>query len=76
MSKKITIYTPDNIGNQVEIKHNNACILPNGNYILAKGYTGCNASHQLESSALQISRELIGDIRTEYDEFVKGLEKI
>ena len=74
--RTITIYTPDNIKKQVEVmKHNNAFILPNGSYVLAKGYTGCNPSHQLESSALQISRQLISpDIRAQYEDFVKDLE--
>lgn len=56
---KIKIYLPSDIDDKLEIiKHNNAFVLEDGNFILAKGYTGCNPSHQLESSALKIAREL------------------
>lgn len=41
--------------------HQNAFIKPDGTFYLAKGYTGCNPSHQIESSALWIGRKEIGD---------------
>ena len=67
---KIKIYLPSDIEDKLDvIRHNNAFILKDGNFILAKGYTGCNPSHQLESSALKISRELY-----EYD-FIEKYRK-
>lgn len=60
-NKKPVLYklTDINIGSGL-IKHNNAFISPDGSFYLAKGYTGCNPSHQLESSALAILRQTIG----------------
>lgn len=66
-NKKLVLYRPTDISIKSEfIKHNNAFILPDGAFYLAKGYIGCNPSHQLESSALMILREIIGyDIKKE-----------
>ena len=56
---KIKIYLPNEIDLNLDlIKHKNAFILKDGNFVLAKGYKDCNPSHQLESSALKIAREL------------------
>jgi hypothetical protein len=73
MNKKINIYLPSDIETQKGIiRHMNAFILPNGNFVLAKGYTGCNPSHQLESSALHISRYLTDtDLKKEYEEYIQ-----
>ncbi len=72
--RRTTIYSSKNIENQKkEIIHNNAFILPNGDYILAKGYTGCNPSHQLESSSLIISRDVLHkNILEEYEKYIKN----
>lgn len=43
-----------------EILHQNAFIRKDGTFYLAKGYTGCNPHHQIESSALWIGRQDIG----------------
>ena len=43
-----------------EILHHNAFIRKDGTFYLAKGYTGCNPHHQIESSALWIGRQDIG----------------
>ena len=66
-NKKLILYKSTDISIKSElIKHSNAFILPDGTFYLAKGYTGCNPSHQLESSALMILRKIIGyDIRKE-----------
>lgn len=71
---KIAIYSSKNIENQKnKIIHNNAFILPNGDYVLAKGYTGCNPSHQLESSSLIIARDVLHkNILEEYEEYIKN----
>lgn len=73
MNKKINIYLPSDIETQKgTIRHTNAFILPNGNFVLAKGYTGCNPSHQLESSALHISRHLTDtDLKKAYEEYIQ-----
>ena len=58
---KLILYKQNDINGQLKlIRRNNAFILPDGSFYLAKGYTGCNPSHQLESSALAILREKIG----------------
>jgi hypothetical protein len=68
---KLILYNQEDIMAKVNlIKHNNAVILPNGKFYLAKGYTGCNPSHQLESSALAIARKDIAyDIMAEYNAY-------
>lgn len=62
MSKKdIKVYNIDDIRKNTEIfVHQNAFIKPDGSIFIAKGYTGCNPAHQLESSALSIGRFDIG----------------
>lgn len=70
MIKKLKIYLPSEIDES--IKHNNAFVLRDGSFILAKGYTGCNPSHQLESSALTISRNLMDeDMVKIYEAYLK-----
>jgi hypothetical protein len=68
---KFILYGQDDILTKTKlIKHNNAFIMPDGNFYLAKGYTGCNPSHQLESSALAIARKDIAyDIIAEYNAY-------
>jgi hypothetical protein len=73
---KLILYNPDDINSQLElIRHNNAFILADGNFYLAKGYTGCNPCHQLESSALTVLRKKIGyDIKkAECENYLQGL---
>lgn len=74
MSKKIKLWLPDDIiSKSEELIHNNAFILPDGKFVLAKGYTGCNPSHQLESSALQICRNLTdSDMQKEYENYINN----
>lgn len=68
--KNLKIYLPSEIDES--IKHNNAFILRDGSFILAKGYTGCNPSHQLESSALTISRSFMDeDMVKLYEDYLK-----
>ena len=58
-TKKLDIYTIEDIEKTPEkFVHNNAFIKPNGDIFIAKGYTGMNPSHQLESSALSIGRNV------------------
>lgn len=55
-----------------KIKMQNAFILPSGEFYLAKGYTGCNPSHQLESSALAVARQEFNyDVKAHYKTYVK-----
>ena len=72
MVKNLNIYSLGDIDTKKDvIKHNNAFILPDGSFVLAKGYTGCNPSHQLESSALQICRKLTDkDLKKEYESYI------
>lgn len=59
--KKLELYTKEDIRIKgEEIKRHNAFIRTDGTFYLAKGYTGCNPSHQLDSSALQVGRQDIG----------------
>jgi hypothetical protein len=62
MSKKdIKVYNIEDIKKNSEIfVHQNAFIKPDGTIFIAKGYTGCNPAHQLESSALSIGIYDIG----------------
>ena len=61
-TKKLDIYTIEDIEKTPEkFVHNNAFIKPNGDIFIAKGYTGMNPSHQLESSALSIGRNEFGN---------------
>lgn len=54
----------------------NALIKPDGTFYLAKGYTGCNPWHQLESSALWVGRQEIGnDFILQYQQYLKNLEE-
>lgn len=54
----------------------NAFIKPDGTFYLAKGYTGCNPWHQLESSALWVGRQDIGyDFVERYEQFLSSLEE-
>ena len=73
MNNNLKIYTPNIIEIEKDFfKHNNAFILTNGNFILVKGYTGCNPSHQLESSALHIYRNLTDqDLQKEYESYIQ-----
>ena len=49
----------------------NALIRPDGTFYLAKGYTGCNPWHQLESSALWVGRQDIGnDFILQYQQYL------
>lgn len=58
---KLILYSQNDINDQLTlIKQNNAFILQDGSFYLAKGYTGCNPCHQLESSALDVLRDKIG----------------
>ncbi len=53
----------------------NAFIRPDGTFYLAKGYTGCNPWHQLESSALWVGRQDIGyDFIVKYEEWLEKLK--
>lgn len=54
----------------------NALIKPDGTFYIAKGYTGCNPWHQLESSALWVGRQEIGyDFIEKYQQYLKELEE-
>lgn len=58
-----------------EIKKHNAFIRRDGTFYLAKGYTGCNPSIQLDSSALQVGRQDIGyDFIEKYKENYQNIE--
>lgn len=74
--KKLQIYTKEDIKEKGEvIKKHNAIIRKDGTFYLAKGYTGCNPSHQLDSSALQIGRQDIGyDFIEKYKENYQSIE--
>lgn len=76
--KRLELLSPDLISTTPDkIKGNNAFILPNGSFYLAKGYTGCNPSHQLESSALAIARqEFDYDVKKDYNDKVEEQLKI
>lgn len=76
MSKKLQVYTKEDIKEKGEvIKKHNAFIRKDGTFYLAKGYTGCNPSHQLDSSALQVGRQDIGyDFIEKYKENYKSIE--
>lgn len=54
----------------------NALIRPDGTFYLAKGYTGCNPWHQLESSALWVGRQDIGnDFILQYQQYLNELKE-
>lgn len=74
--KKLKVYTIEDIRDkQEEIKLHNAFIKSDGTFYLAKGYTGCNPSHQLDSSALQVGRQDIGlDFIEKYKENYQNIE--
>lgn len=76
MSKKLQVYTKEDIKEKGEfIKKHNAFIRRDGSFYLAKGYTGCNPSHQLDSSALQVGRQDIGyDSIEKYKENYQSIE--
>ena len=76
MSKKLQVYTKEDIKEKGEvIKKHNAFIRRDGTFYLAKGYTGCNPSHQLDSSALQIGRQDIGyDFIEKYKENYQNID--
>ncbi len=58
--QQLQIYSIQDMKTNKEcILHHNAFILPDGKFYLAKGYTGCNPSQQLESSAKKIAKETI-----------------
>ncbi|MDD3186900.1 MAG: hypothetical protein PHD02_00280 [Bacilli bacterium] len=58
---KLELYQQSTIINSPKlIKANNAFILDDGSFYLAKGYTGGNFIKQIESSSLMILRELVG----------------
>lgn len=62
--KKIQLpiyYEEDIETKKEEILHHNAFIRKDGAFYLAKGYIGCNPHHQIESSALWIGRQDIGE---------------
>ena len=59
--EKLKLYTKNELKNNKELfVMKNAFIKPDGTIYLAKGYTGCNPWHQLESSALWVGRQDIG----------------
>ena len=72
--KKLELLHPSIIKAEPEkIKRSNAFILPSGEFYLAKGFTGCNPSHQLESSARAIARqEFDYDVKEHYKAYVKA----
>lgn len=77
MSKpKLTLVKQNNLfNNGKQYIKQNAFIKPNGDFYLAKGYTGCNPWHQLESSALWVGRQDIGyDFVEKYNEFINKLK--
>lgn len=76
MAKKLKLYRVEDIREkEEEIKRHNAFIRSDGTFYLAKGYTGCNPSHQLDSSALQVGRQDIGvDFIEKYKENNKNIE--
>lgn len=74
--KKLQVYKIEDIKLKAdEIKKHNAFIRKDGTFYLAKGYTGCNPSHQLDSSALQVGRQDIGyDFIEKYKENYQKIE--
>lgn len=74
--KKLQVYKVEDIREKgEEIKRHNAFIRRDGTFYLAKGYTGCNPSHQLDSSALQVGRQDIGlDFIEKYKESYQNIE--
>jgi hypothetical protein len=76
IKQKLVLYSKSDIVTQSNlIRHNNAFIMQDGSFYLAKGYTDCNPSHQLESSALAIARKDIAyDIRLEYNSYLDKLK--
>ena len=74
--KKLQVYSIEDIKEKgEEIKRHNAFIRRDGTFYLAKGYTGCNPSHQLDSSALQVGRQDIGyDFIEKYKENYQSIE--
>lgn len=74
--KKLQVYRVEDIKEKgEEIKKHNAFIRRDGTFYLAKGYTGCNPSHQLDSSALQVGRQDIGlDFIEKYKESYQNIE--
>lgn len=75
--KKLEIYTRENLLNDKgKFIEKNAFIRRDGSFYLAKGYTGCNPWHQLESSALWVGRQEIGeDFVEQYKKYLEDLKK-
>lgn len=76
--RKLTVYQREDIQSKSRIiKHKNAFIKPNGEFILARGYTGLHPSEQIEKSATRIAKEITTtDIRKEYEEYLQSLWKM
>lgn len=75
--KRLVLHNVQEINedNKIFVKQN-ALIKPDGTFYLAKGYTGCNPWHQLESSALMVGRQDIGfDFIQKYDQYLSYLEE-
>lgn len=75
-TQKLTIYNFHDIAEKkLSIKHQNAFIFPDGTFCLSEGYTGSDSSRQLESTALRISREILGinDLKTRYQIHLQSL---
>lgn len=75
--KKLTLLTFEQIEDRKEVfVKQNAFIKPDGSFYIAKGYTGCNPWHQLESSALWVGRQEFGQYFVEkYCDWLKYLEE-
>lgn len=74
---KLILHNVDELKeNKTTFIKQNAFIKPDGTFYIAKGYTGCNPWHQLESSALWVGRQDIGyDFIEKYHQFLKKLEE-
>ncbi|MDE5889221.1 MAG: hypothetical protein K2H20_04285 [Bacilli bacterium] len=75
--KKLVLHDIQEINkdNATFIKQN-ALIRPDGSFYIAKGYTGCNPWHQLESSALWVGRQDIGyDFVERYQQYLNYLKE-
>lgn len=71
--KKLTLFSLDDVEeNKKFFVKQNAFIKPDGTFYLAKGYSGNNHWHQVESSALWIGRQMIG--RSFIEDYIKYFE--
>lgn len=77
--ERYVLFHPDILRQETSLlRHQNAFILPTGHFYWAKGYIGCNPSHQLESSALWISRAEFGsafDLQETYRQAYQEIEE-